>query len=66
MNLSSGWIIEMKSWKNRTIYQLLEGVLNYKLVNVLLKLSKVRSQDKWKDIDNNLKIAIAKNIVSWN
>lgn len=50
--------------KNRTIYQLLEGVLNYKLVNVLLKLSKVRSQDKWKDIDNNLKIAIAKNIVS--
>lgn len=50
--------------KNRTIYQLLEGVLNYKLVNVLLKLSKVRSQDKWKDIDNNLKIVIAKNIVS--
>lgn len=37
--------------KNRTIFEILEGVLNYKLVNVLLKISNINNQRKWEELD---------------
>lgn len=55
-----------KKVKNRSIFELLEGVLNYKLVNVLLKLSKINNQSRWEELDDNKMQHLAKNIVSFN
>jgi len=49
--------------KNRTISELLEGIINYKLVNVLLKKSKIQNNTKWNQISTESKLEIAKNIV---
>lgn len=49
--------------KNRTISELLEGIINYKLVNVLLKKSNILKQTRWNDLSNEQKIELAKNIV---
>ena len=49
--------------KNRTISELLEGIINYKLVNVLLKKSKIQNNTKWNQLLEQQKIEIAKNIV---
>ena len=50
--------------KNRTITELLEGIINYKLVNVLVKESKIDKNKKWDEIPLNSKEEIATNIVS--
>lgn len=52
--------------KNRTIGELLEGVLNYKLVNVLLKRAKLNDKDKWNEIDEKSKIQLAKNVIKFD
>ena len=52
--------------KNRTIGELLEGVLNYKLVNVLLKRAKLNDKDKWNEIDEKSKIKLAKNVIKFD
>lgn len=52
--------------KNRSIFELLEGVLNYKLVNVLLKISKINNNAKWKEINLLLKNKLAENITNFN
>ena len=39
-----------KIMKNRTISDLLDGLLNYKLINLFLKLSKIKKEDKWNNI----------------
>lgn len=52
--------------KNRTIGELLEGVLNYKLVNVLLKRAKLNDNDKWNEIDEKSKIQLAKNVIKFD
>ena len=51
--------------KNRTVRQLLDGILNYKLVNLIVKKSKIAAYLKWQDLDTNSKLLLAKNIVSF-
>ena len=41
--------------KNRTISELLDGMFNYKLVNNILKICKIKENEKWDNIDNNKK-----------
>ncbi len=50
---------------NRTITQLLDGVLNYKLVNLFIKKSKIKQDDKWEKISIELKKVLASNIISF-
>jgi len=49
--------------KNRTIRELLEGIINYKLVNVLLKKSKIANNTRWEQLSTESKLEIGKNIV---
>ena len=51
---------------NRTISELLDGLLNYKLVNLILKLSNIDRESKWNDISNSKKIVLADNITNFN
>lgn len=51
-----------KTVKERNIAQLLEGVLNYKLVNVLINQSKLNTKSKWKSLNIEQKKELAKNI----
>ncbi len=51
---------------NRNISELLDGLLNYKLVNLLLKLSNIDRSDKWSDISNSKKTILADNIINFN
>ena len=46
----------------RTISELLDGLLNYKLVNLLLKQSKIDSNIKYSELDNNSKKRLLSNI----
>ena len=41
--------------KNRTISDLLDGILNYKLINLILKLSKIKREETWKNISDRQK-----------
>lgn len=45
--------------KNRTIQELLDGLLNYKIVNLILKLSSLSNQDTWKQISAEKKQILA-------
>ena len=49
--------------KNRTISELLEGIINYKLVNVLLKKSKIAITTKWNQLSEQQELELAKNII---
>lgn len=51
--------------KNRTIFELLEGVLNYKLVNVILKITNISKKNKWEELDDKKRHFLAKNIVNF-
>ena len=51
--------------KDRSIFELLEGVLNYKLVNVLLKKSKINNNMKWEKLSLSSKNDLAENITSF-
>ena len=51
--------------KDRSIFELLEGVLNYKLVNVLLKKSKINNNMKWEELSLSSKNDLAENITSF-
>ena len=48
---------------NRTIVELLEGILNYKLINVLLKKSNINNNKNWKDLSKTEKEILVSNIV---
>ena len=48
---------------NRTIIELLEGVLNYKLINVLLKKSNINNKKTWNDLTEKEKEALITNII---
>lgn len=50
---------------NRTIRQLLDGILNYKLVNLIVKKSGISADSKWQELAKNSKSFLAKNIVSF-
>ena len=51
---------------NRNVSELLDGLLNYKLVNLLLKLSGIERTDKWSDISNSKKTILADNLINFN
>ncbi len=45
--------------KNRTISDLLDGLLNYKLLNLILKLSKIKREKHWNEISNSQKVTLS-------
>lgn len=49
--------------KNRDICELLEGIVNYKLLNVLLKKSKIQVNKKWNETSDYEKKILAQNLV---
>lgn len=51
--------------KNRKIYELLEGFLNYKLVDVMLKINKIDKELQWNELKEQEKINIAKSVLSF-
>ena len=46
--------------KNRTISQLLDGILNYKLINLFLKISMIDRNIKWEDISKDKKLLLGR------
>lgn len=59
--------MEVRSKKvlNRNITELLDGILNYKLVNLLIKKSKIKPEVKWQELSENSKIILAQNIMTF-
>lgn len=51
--------------KNRTICELLEGIINYKLVNILLKISNIKNNKNWSELIQNEKLDIARHFVKF-
>ncbi len=51
--------------KNRTISELFEGILNYKLVYYLLKRSDISSKSYWNDISENKKKILCDNLINY-
>lgn len=52
-----------KRIKDRTIYELLYGVLNKKLVDILLEKVNIKKYKMWKELTEEEKLEIAKNII---
>ena len=50
---------------SNTIFERLEGILNYKLVKVLLKLSNIKENDYWKDITSKQKEDLINNLFNY-
>lgn len=48
---------------NRSVTELLDGVLNYKLVNLFIKKSKIKQDEKWENLSPNLKKILASYII---
>ena len=46
----------------RNVSQLLDGILNYKLINLILKISKIQRDSLWDDIPYDKKIELGKNL----
>jgi len=62
--------IDIKSFtlfmeSNNTIFERLEGFLNYKLVKVLLKLSNIKENEYWKDITSKQKEDLINNLFNY-
>ena len=51
--------------KNRTISELLDGLLNYKLVNLFLKLSKINRDTNWNNLTKEEKEKLSKYLYSF-
>ena len=51
--------------KNRTISDLLDGILNYKLNNIILKLSKIDREENWNNITNDKKQILSNNLTKF-
>ncbi len=54
-----------KTVKNRNIADLLDGILNYKLVNLILKHSKIKREDNWNDLSNDKKYLLGDNLTNF-
>ena len=52
--------------KNRKIYELLEGFLNYKLVDTILKINKIDKESNWDNLNKEQKEKIAVSILSFH
>ena len=50
---------------NNTIFERLEGILNYKLIKVLLKLSGIKENEKWIDISSKQKEDLINNLFNY-
>lgn len=48
---------------NRSVTELLDGVLNYKLVNLFIKKSKIKQDEKWENLSPNSKKILASYII---
>ena len=48
-----------------TIFNRLEGVLNYKLIKVLLKQSNIKESDKWNEISSKQKEDLINNLYNY-
>lgn len=65
-NEASNYLEERnKKLKNRTIEQFLEGFLNYKLIHVILKLSKINKDDFWNELNLEKKKKLIQNLISF-
>ena len=53
-----------KKHSNKNISELLEGFLNYKLVNIILKCSNISNNSYYKDLSNDEKLVLCKNLRS--
>ncbi|MBQ8902170.1 MAG: aminoacetone oxidase family FAD-binding enzyme [Bacilli bacterium] len=51
---------------NRTIEELLESILNYKLTSVILKKSRIKKDCYWDNLTNNEKLILIKNITDFD
>ena len=51
--------------KERKIYELLEGFLNYKLVDVILKVNKITKENSWNDLNEKEKIKIGMSVLAF-
>lgn len=61
------WMNERnKKVKNRSIQELLECILNYKVLNVILDKCKIKSNEKWDSININKKNELAQNCVEFS
>lgn len=54
-----------KKMKKRTISDLLDGILNYKLINLLLKLSNIKKEMAWEQISLSLKEKLGTNLTNF-
>lgn len=65
-NEASNYLEERnKKLKNRTIEQFLEGFLNYKLIHVILKLTKINKDDFWNELNIEKKKKLIQNLISF-
>lgn len=55
-----------KELQSRTIKESLEGILNYKLVQVLLKISKITPEQLWEDLSKSEQEELISNLISLN
>lgn len=53
-----------KQIKNRTISDLLDGLLNYKLINLILKISKINKDNSWNNISLKEKYLLGTNLTN--
>ena len=53
-----------KKNSNKNLTELLEGFLNYKLVNMILKVSNLKGTNYYKDLTNEEKLELCKNLRS--
>ena len=51
--------------KNRTISDLLDGLLNYKLINLILKLSKIDRNSYWHNLSDKEKYLLGNNLTNF-
>jgi len=51
--------------KNRKVYELLEGFLNYKLVDVILKVNKLDKEISWNQLSDKEKLNLSKSMLSF-
>lgn len=50
---------------NRTISDLLDGLLNYKLINLILKLSKIKRETLWNNLSTEEKCLLGNNLTNF-
>lgn len=66
LNEASNYLEERnEKLKNRTIEQFLEGFLNYKLIHVILKLTKINKDDFWNELNIEKKKKLIQNLISF-